>query len=184
MHALAAMLLALALLAPSAAASEPFSSRSGGAWAGGTGRGAGWYGPHSRAHPGHPRRTGPAGKAVRLDHFQRSRRSAARVRLLETSRDAERRVEEGRLLRHGTLAEVAEYQRRVRTQDQVDRLRFSVELVALDRAWLSSLGPTTRRVLVRSALMRRRLVREHERELRIQKLEKAVEGRPPAPPFW
>jgi hypothetical protein len=121
---------------------------------------------------------------VRLDLFQRRRRSAARVRLQETSRDAERRVEEGQLRRHGSLPELRDHERRLRTEDQMDALRLRVELVSLDRAWLASLGPATRRVLERSALQRRQLVREHERDLRIDALEKAVEGRPPAPPFW
>jgi hypothetical protein len=107
------------------------------------------------------------------------------VRLLDVSRRAERRAAEERIRREGSLRDLARYRLRVRAEDDVDALavrsklqRLSLRAGQLDAArWWRSLGPATRRVLIRSGLELRRLEREQDRDTRLRAVEHEVELR-------
>jgi hypothetical protein len=101
------------------------------------------------------------------------------MRLLAVSRRAERSAAEERISRAGSLEDLSRYRLRIRPEDHVDALAVRAELQRvrlraghLDAArWWRSLGPATRRVLLRSGLEIRRLDREQEREARLRALE-------------
>ncbi len=122
-----------------------------------------------------------------LEAFTARRRFQARVGLLNTSRDAERRTAERRLRQRGTRADLASYRRRIRREDDQDRLRLRVEADRLSfvhapadaDAWWRTLGPATRQSFLRSGLELRHTSREAERESRLRDVEREIEARRP-----
>jgi hypothetical protein len=123
------------------------------------------------------------GPTQQLRQFTARKSFEAGVRLLDVSRRAERRAAEERILREGSLRDLARYRLRVRAEDDVDALavrsklqRLRLRAGQLDAArWWRSLGPATRRVFVRSGLELRRLAREQNRDTRLRAVEREIE---------
>jgi hypothetical protein len=140
--------------------------------------------PGSFAHRAGPHRPpwGPSPVGVRdaagrrrvesLRAFTAHRSFEAGVRLLELSRDAERRSVERRLRATASPPRVRAYRRRIEAEEALDDLRIRGAAAQQDLAWWNALGPVTRRVLDESGIAVRRMQREHELRTRLDALER------------
>jgi hypothetical protein len=165
--------LALLLCGAVPAASDGFGRTRGGGWG---------------SRPLLGRTVGPdrsfARPALQVQRFAAERGFRARLQLLELTRDAERRGAEYALRRRGSLRDVANHRRRTDAEDALDALSLRNQLAAIGSrhpAWLDSLAPVTRRVLLESELRFQHVRREHERRERIAEIVREVWLREPRP---
>jgi hypothetical protein len=158
MSTLRSLLLLAIASAPLAALADPFATR--GAW--------------DRSRPG-------GARVESLQDYSERRRLESRQELRALSRDADRRVEEAWLRRHGTPSDVAYYRQKIEAQDALDRLIAHQELDALEPGTgFERFQPETRRLLERSHIELRWIERRQDAELRLHELERDVAEDAPA----
>jgi len=134
------------------------------------------------ADPFEPRRASDRSRTTtRLEDFAERRRLEAGLELRALERDADRRVEERRLRREGSLADVVRYRQRTRAENDLDRLIARQEVDALPPgSGFERFKPETRRLLERSHIELRWIERRQDLELRLHELQRAVADREPA----